>query len=162
MLEVIKTRRSIRKFRPDPVAEPDVHALLEAAMCAPSAVNEQAWQFVVLSADVLERYLALNSNAPTGAPTGILVCRDLAREKAPGYSVQDCSAAVQNILLAAHALGLGAVWTAVFPDHHASVRTLLSLPATVEPFAFIPIGHPAERPAAVDRFDATRVHRNGW
>jgi nitroreductase len=162
MLRTILTRRSVRRFTTDPVTDAELRDLLRAAMQAPSAVDERAWQFVILSGDVLASYLDLNGNTPRGAPTGILVCCDPGLEKVAGYAVQDCSAAVMNILLAAHAKGLGAVWTTVFEDHRPAVRALLGIPEAVVPFAFVPIGRPAARPEPADRYDEGRVHRNGW
>ena len=162
-LEVINGRRSTRRFAGHPVGEADIRDLLEAAMNAPSAINEQAWQFVVLSGKPLEDYLKINSNTPKGAPVAILVCQDLAVEKAPGYSVQDCAAATQNILLAAHAKGLGAVWTTVFPANVAAVRRLLGVPDTVVPFSCVPLGRPAgPAPRTESRFDESKVHRQAW
>ena len=163
-LVIINTRRSTRKFTPDPVSDRDIHDLLEAGMNAPSAINEQAWQFVVLSGAVLEEYLKINPNTPKGSPAAILVCQDLGAEKAPGYAVQDCAAATQNILLAAHVKELGAVWTTVFPDKAAAVRSLLGLPGNVVPFACVPVGRPAQSgaKAAGSRFDAKKVHLQGW
>jgi len=162
-LAVINTRRSTRKFTPDQVSEADLHDLLEAAMNAPSAVNEQAWQFVVLSGKALEDYLKINANTPKGAPVAILVCQDLAAEKVKGYAVQDCAAATQNILLAAHARGLGSVWTTVFPQNVGKVRGLLGIPDTVVPFSCVPLGRPAgSAPRTGSRFDETKVHRQAW
>ena len=162
-LEVINRRRSTRKFAGDPVGDGDIRELLEAAMNAPSAVNEQAWQFVVLSGKALEDYLKINSNTPKGAPVAILVCQDLAAEKAKGYAVQDCAAATQNMLLAAHAKGLGAVWTTVFPANVDAVRRLLGLPETVVPFSCVPLGRPAGPATRTEsRFDESKVHRQAW
>jgi nitroreductase len=162
-LAIINTRRSTRKFTPEPVSEEDIRYLLEAGMNAPSAINEQAWQFVVLSGTVLEEYLKINSNTPKGAPAAILVCQDLGAEKAPGYAVQDCAAATQNILLAAHAKGLGAVWTTVFPHNADAVRELLGIPKTVVPFACIPVGRAASAEKKVrSRFDVGKVHVGAW
>ncbi len=159
MLKTINTRRSVRKFKPDPVADKDIRELLEAAMNAPSAVNEQAWQFVVLSGSLLDKYLAINGNTPKGSPVAIVVCRDLSAEKARGYSVQDCSAATQNILLAAHVKGLGAVWTTVFEEKAKATQALLSLPTSVVPFSCVPVGYSAEgERKAVSRFDEKKVH----
>jgi nitroreductase len=163
MLKLINTRRSTRKFRPDTVSDKDIQDLLEAAMNAPSAVNEQAWQFIVLSGKVLEEYLAINGNTPKGSPVAILVCRDLSAEKAKGYSVQDCAAATQNILLAAHAKGLGAVWTTVFPDNAILTRDLLNIPENVQPFSCVPVGYSSEgQKNTTSRFDTRKVHRQSW
>jgi nitroreductase len=163
MLKLLLTRRSVREWNSTPVSDAEIHHLLEAAMNAPSAINEQAWQFMVLKGDVLEKVNEINSNTPKGAPVAILVCQDLKREKAAGYSVQDCAAAVENILLGAHALGLGAVWTAVYKTNLKALRQVLNFPEDVQPFALIPIGHPTgPAPHAENRFDASKVHIQGW
>jgi len=163
MVELLNTRRSIRRFKPDPVSEKDVEELLEAAMNAPSAINEQAWQFIVLSGTVLEEFLKINSNTPKGAPVGILVCQDLKSEKAKGYSVQDCSAATLNILLAVHAKGLGGVWTTVFPQNVPHIKALLRIPDGVQPFSFVPLGYPLDKPARSEsRYNAKKIHKNRW
>jgi nitroreductase len=163
MLDIINTRRSVRKFKNDPVDQQDIHDLLEAAMNAPSAGNEQAWQFIILSGKVLDDLLKINKNTAKGAPVAILICQDIAVEKAKGYSVQDCAAATQNILLAAHTKGLGAVWTTVFPDNVKAVRTLLNVPDNILPFACIPIGYSAEgEKKSASRFDEKKVHYQSW
>jgi nitroreductase len=163
MLKTINTRRSVRKFMSTPVSDVDIQDLLEAAMNAPSAVNEQAWQFVVMSGRVLDEFLSINANTPKSAPVAILVCQDLSAEKAKGYSVQDCSAATQNILLAAHAKGLSAVWTAVFPNNVKSIQSLLNIPENVQPFSCVPIGYSAEGEKNVaSRFNEKKVHRQSW
>jgi nitroreductase len=163
VLEAITSRRSVRKWKPDGVSEDDLRDILEAAMNAPSAVNEQAWQFVVLSARVLEDFVRINGNTPKGSPVGILVCGDQKADKLGGFYVHDCCAATENILLAVHAKGLGGVWTAVFPNAIPEVRRLLNLPEHVQPIAFVPFGYPAsQRPAPSSRYDEAKVHRNGW
>jgi nitroreductase len=163
MLSIINTRRSVRKFTSQPVSDKDLHDLLEAAMNAPSAINEQAWQFVVLSGKALEDYLTINSNTPKSATVAILVCQDLSAEKARGYSVQDCAAATQNILLAAHAKGLSTVWTTVFPDKVKGVRALLNIPEHIVPFSCVPVGYGAEgEKNTSSRFNEQKVHRQAW
>jgi nitroreductase len=117
MLEMLNSRRSVRKFKSAAVSEKDLQGVLEAAMNAPSAINEQSWQFIVLGGAVLDEFIKINTNTPKGAPTGILVCQDLRSEKAKGYAVQDCSAATQNILLAIHEKGLGGVDHCVSPKY---------------------------------------------
>ncbi|MCP4405386.1 MAG: nitroreductase family protein [bacterium] len=161
-MDVILSRRSVRKFKADPVSDQDLEEILKAAMQAPSAINEQAWQFVVLQGDVQNNVVAINNNSPKGAPVGILVCCDMQAEKAEGYSVQDCSAATQNILLAAHAKGLGSVWTTVLPKNTSGVKKLLGLPEHVVPFAFMPIGYPEKMPSPAERYDEAKVHHNKW
>jgi nitroreductase len=166
-LEAIRTRRSVRKYEDRPVPEELVRKLLAAAMSAPSARNQQPWQFVVIDdrrmlADVAE----INPNAQMArhAPLGIMVCGDLSLEKSPGYWVVDCAAAVENLLLAAHALGLGAVWTGVFPreERMEGLRRLVKLPQNVIAHSFVVVGYPAEQPPPQDHFRQDRVHRNGW
>ena len=98
------------------------------------------------------------------APLAIVVCGDERLERYKGFWVQDCSAATQNLLLAAHAVGLGAVWLGVYPVQQRVAKTqdLLGLPEGVIPLAIIAVGHPAERKPPADRYDASRVHRNSW
>lgn len=167
VLDAIRTRRSIRKFTPDPVSSSQIRTLLEAAMMAPSAGNAQPWQFIVVEdRNTLAQIPEIHPYAAMSreAAVGILVCGDLSREKYPGFWVQDCAAAVQNILLAAHGLGLGAVWTGIYPDEGrmARFRERFSLPPNIIPLAFIPLGHPAQNLSVADRFDPTRVHHNTW
>ena len=110
IFEAIHGRRSIRKYTDEPVSDVDVKKILQAAMVAPSAGNQQRWQFVVVrDRETLERIKDVNPYVPMAdhAPLGILVCGDVSLEKHPGFWVQDCSAAVQNLLLAVHGLGLG-------------------------------------------------------
>ena len=161
MISIINTRRSVRKFKSDQVPDSDIREILEAAMNAPSAMNEQAWQFVVLSGKALEDFLSINSNTPKGAPLGILICGDTDKSRGE-YYIQDCSAATQNILLAVHAKGLGSVWTTIFPNARPAVKKLLHLPDHVVPFSFTPIGHPASVPDSKSRYDEKKVHYNTW
>jgi nitroreductase len=165
--DAIFTRRSIRKYTPQPVPEELVTELLKSAMAAPSAGNEQAWQFIVIRdralLDAVPKFHPYSAMLKY-ASVAILVCGDLSREKFKGFWVQDCSAATQNILLAATARGLGAVWTALHPveDRVAGMRKLLGLPEHIIPLALVPIGYPDEHPGPADRFDAARVHRDRW
>ena len=166
-LDAIHTRRSIRKYQNRPVEEPMIRQCLAAAMSAPSAGNAQPWQFVVLTErKILDRIPELHPHAPMArqAQVGVVICGDLAREKYAGYWPIDCAAATQNLLLAAHALGLGAVWCGVYPreERVAAVKELLALPADIVPFALVLMGWPAAEGGRRDRFDAARIHYNGW
>ncbi|MGD9938072.1 MAG: nitroreductase family protein [Methanoregulaceae archaeon] len=166
-LDAIRTRRSVRRYLPDPVDESTLRSLLEAAMLAPSAANEQPWQFVVIDdRSMLDSIPSFSpyASAVRGAPLGILVCADTRSLAVPGFWVQDCSAAVENLLLAAHALGLGAVWTGVYPleDRVTGFVQHCRLPDGVVPVAFVVLGHPADHPSPEGRFRPDRVHRNGW
>lgn len=166
-LDAIHTRRSIRKYQDRPIEETLLHQCLAAAMSAPSAGNAQPWQFVVLTERrILDRIPELHPHASMArqAHAGVLICGDLAREKYAGYWPIDCAAATQNLLLAAHALGLGAVWCGVHPreERIAAMRSLLALPEGIAPFALVLMGWPAEEAGRRDRFDAARIHHNGW
>ena len=165
-MDFILTRRSIRRFTPEPVPSSDQEALLRAAMAAPSAKDLRPWTFVVIDdRAVLKGITEFHpaSSMLLEAPLAIVVCGDLERD-AGGYWVQDCSAAAENVLLAAHAIGLGGVWLGVHtrPEREHALRSLLHLPAHVEPLCILAIGHPAETPPPKDRYDPARVHRNRW
>ncbi len=166
-MDALLTRRSIRRYTEDPVPEPMMESLLRAAMSAPSAGNQQPWHFVIIAdRAVLREVPSFHPHAKMvpEAPVAILVCGDLKREKHKGFWVQDCSAATQNILLAAHAQGLGAVWVGIFPleDRVAAFRKLAGLPEHVVPLALVPVGFPAVRKPGEDRYDRLRVHENRW
>ena len=166
-LEAIHTRRSIRKYTDEPVPQEKVKELLSAAMSAPSAVNAQTWVFIVIDErkllDEIPTYSPYASMC-RGAPIAILVCGDTTREKAPGYWVQDCSAAIQNLLLAAQALGLGAVWTGIYPmeDRVEGFRKAFGLPEHVIPLGLVPIGYPAQQPGPQDRYTEEKVFHNRY
>lgn len=166
-IDAIMTRRSVRRFTDEPVDDAAVTALLRAAMQAPSAANEQPWQFVVI--DDRAALGAIPEFSPYArwakdAPLGILVCADTRSLPFQMFWVQDCSAALENLLLAAHALGLGGVWTGCCPleDRVAGFARHCRLPDGVVPVGFVVLGHPAERPAPQDRYRPDRVHRNTW
>ena len=136
-------------------------------MAAPSAANEQPWQFVVIrDREILDEIPTFHaySQMLKQAPLAILVCGDLELEKVRGYWVQDCSAATQNLLVAAHAQGLGAVWLGIYPieERVAGLRKLLSLPEQVIPLALISIGHPADQEPPANRYDESRIHHDRW
>ena len=166
-LEAIRTRRSIRKYQDKPVPEELIREVLAAAMSAPSANNAQPWQFVVISdRELLAEIPRVNPNAwmAEKAPVAILVCGDLTLEKFPGYWPVDCSAAVENMLLAAHALGLGAVWTGIYPkkERIEGLGRLFGVPEKVVPHSLIVLGYPAEQPASEDRYLPERVRHDRW
>ena len=166
-LDAILSRRSIRTYTAEPVSDQHIENLLRAGMAAPSAGNQQVWEFVIVD----ERRLldAIPTVHPYAqmcaqAPLCIIVCADPSREKYAGFWVQDCSAATQNILVAAHALGLGAVWLGIAAggDRAQQLADLLQLPDGIEPLAMIALGHPAETVEPEDRFDPLKTHHNGW
>jgi nitroreductase len=166
-IEAILTRRSIRQYTNQAVPEGTVNQLLKAAMYAPSASNRRSWHFVVITdrrkLDTVPTFHPYSAMVKQ-APLAILVCGDERLEERTAYCLQNCSAAAQNILLAAHALGLGAVWLGVYPNKERveGMRRLVGVPDHVIPMALIVIGYPAEKPISPDRYDPTRVHYNHW
>ncbi len=166
-IKAIMTRRSIRNYTTKQVSKPQVKKLLEAAMNAPSACNQQAWQFIVVSdRDILNAITKIHSYAQMlkTASCAIVVCGDIKAEQCKDYWVQDCSAATQNILLAAHALGLGAVWLGVYPrmERLKDLQKLLGLPKKVMPLSIISIGYPKDKVKSVKRYSAKKVHYEKW
>jgi len=163
---VIWTRRSVRSFREDDVSNDLIEKLIGAAMLAPSAGNQQSWHFIVIR-DKKKRE-AVTSYHPyckmiTQAPVAVLVCGDPEGKKWPDFWVQDCSAAVQNLLLAARGEGLGSVWTGVYPleDRMQGCRQTFAIPPHIIPFALIPIGWPKDDSFKhVDRFKSELIHRD--
>lgn len=166
-MTALYSRRSIRLYTAKPVPGNVVREILIAAMCAPSAGNERPWHFMVLNdRAILDEIPKFHPYAAMikQAHTAILVCGDVTLETYKGYWVLDCAAATQNILIAAHAKGLGAVWCGVYPteDRVLNVKKLLNLPEQIMPFSLIPLGFPAEEKQAGERFDGSRVHENQW
>lgn len=167
LFEALKTRRSIRKYTDEPVSDDNIHALLDAAMHAPSAKNEQPWHFVVVRDSSVRAVLAKTTpytHMAAEAPVVIVVCGDMNHDKASGMWVQDCAAATQNLLLAARGENLGTVWCGVHPiqEREEHVRSALNLPANIVPFNLICIGHPAQPFKEEQRFQEERIHREKW
>jgi len=167
LLEALKTRRSIRSYTNEPVTDEAVATLLQAAMMAPSAGNQQPWHFIVVRDE--EKRKAIPSFHPYAkmapeAPVIIVVCGDPEGKKWPDFWVQDCSAATQNLLLAARDLGLGSVWTGVYPDENRmqGARELFGIPSEIIPFAIIPIGWPQSGFKEMDRYNSSLVHQEAW
>ena len=166
-LDAIRTRRSIRTYLDQPVPEELIQKLLAAAMQAPSARNQQPWQFIVIDdRAILAAIPKFMPNAAMvgGAPLAILVCGDLDLEQSEGYWVVDCAAAVENMLLSAHALGLGAVWCGVYPREQRmeGLRRLVGLPANVMAHSLVVLGSAAETVSPENRYRPERVRRNRW
>ena len=151
VLSSIMTRTSIRQYTNEPVSKADIETMLRAGMAAPTAANKQPWHFVAVTNKEKLAELAGRRGMIKQAGVAIIVCGNLDKAmqgKAQEYWIQDCSAATENILLAAHALGLGAVWTGCYPtdDRVAEVSKVLKLPETIVPLCVIAVGHPAEQP----------------
>ncbi len=169
-LKNIMTRKSVRAFTDAPVSEAQLTELVKAGMAAPSAVDTRPWDFIVVTDKTLLGQLAKylpHAKMTAQAAAAIVVSGDLRRQHGGENSLfwlMDCSAATENILLAAEALGLGAVWTAVFPvaERVAVVRKLLGMPEHVIPLNLIPLGVPAGEPRAKDKYNPLQVHKNRW
>ena len=171
LFQTIATRGSCRQFDPNrPVDDAAVEKLLRAAMCAPTAMDRRPWEFVVVRDKAKLAQLGQqlpNSRIANGAQLAIIVCGNLDNGlsgRSKEYWIQDCSAATMNLLLAAHGLGLGAVWTGVYPgeDRIARVRSIVGIPETHMPLNVIPVGYPKDPVTAKDKWDATRIHHDNW
>ena len=166
-IENIMTRTSIRQFKAQPVEQDKVDILLKAAMAAPSALNLQPWHFIVINDK--ETIALLSGKQPTSAPLMIAVCGDTDKTmlpdgstKLPDFWVEDVSAATENLLLAAHALGLGAVWTGVYPamDRTAEVANVLNCPQNIVPLAVVRVGYPDESPEPKNKYKEENISYN--
>lgn len=167
VIEAIMTRRSIREYTEEPVTDEQVQTLLEAAMAAPSANNKQPWHYLVIKDNTtLRKIKTVHPYAAMAekAPLAILVCGDLNIDHVKGYLTVDCAAATQNILLAAHSMGLGTVWCGVYPRQQRidAFRKMFDLPQYILPVSFIVVGHPAEKKDAATRFMNDRVKYEKW
>ena len=157
----------MREFKPGAIKREQIEQLLAAGMSAPSAHNEQPWCFVVVDdREILKKLATTGTHVEVAATAAaaIVVCGDMDLELAPGTWVQDCSAATQNILLAAHALGLGAVWINCYPEEvmQREVAGLFKIPDHVKPLSIVIMGVPAIEVAPKDNYLAERVHFNKW
>jgi len=167
-MQALFSRRSIRTYTSEAVSAAAIEEMLEAAMSAPSAGNQQPWHFVVVTErKLLDRIPEFHPHSLMcrEARLAVLVCGDPSLEKHAGYWSQDCAAATENLLVAVHAKGLGGVWVGVYPREERVVgfRKLLDIPEHVIPFAVVPIGHPAEqKPPRPDRYNKARIHKNRW
>ena len=168
-LNYVFSRRSIRAYQPKDVGENLIHDLLEAAMAAPSAVAKDPWEFMVLRNRNMLTKIAEglpNGKMLADASVGVVVCGDLQRahDGQLSYLLQDCSAAIENMLLAASTLGLGACWLGVHPreERVTHIRSLLKIPAWVIPVAAIAIGWPAELHTPRTRYREDAVHHEVW
>lgn len=162
--EVLQRRRSIRKYTEEPVSKEDIDLLMHAAMSGPSACNKTPWEFYVITDEaVLEKLRNASRYSKIYAPLAIVVCGSLSRalpsQLAP-YWIQDCSAATENILLAATDLGLGTVWCGIHPQKRAEerVREALGLTEKQIPLNIIYVGHPDQVQEPRDQYKETYIH----
>ena len=166
-IEAILSRRSVRKYTGVHVTDEQVKTLLEAAMAAPSGHNKQPWHFIIVKDR--ETLLEIPKFHPYSkmleqASLAIVVCGDLNFDGGTGFWVQDCSAATENILVAAKAIGLGAVWLGVYPFEPLvkNVKTLLKVPENVTPLCIISVGYPFEEKPPANRYNPERIHQGKW
>jgi nitroreductase len=166
-IENIMTRTSIRQYKDQPVEQEKIDIMLKAAMAAPTAVNLQPWHFIVITDK--KTIGLLSGKQPTNAPLLIAMCGDTdkttmpdGKMKLPDFWVQDVSAATENLLLAAHALGLGAVWTGVYPamERVAEVANVLNCPQNIVPVAVVRVGYPDEAPEPKNKFKEENISYN--
>jgi len=166
-LKAILTRRSIRKYSNKNIPEEYYELLLKAAMHAPSARNRQPWHFIIISdRNILNKLAAVSPSWKMleTAASAIVVCGDLNLEDAESFIIQDCAAATQNILLAAHESGLGSVWLGVHPreDRLKPLIQILQIPGHVLPVSMVSLGKPDEDREQPDRYNIERIHQDSW
>lgn len=169
-LDTIFARKSVRAYTEQNVTPEQVELLLKAAMAAPSGINLQPWRFVVVRDAATKEILAGSFNKMiTQAPVAIVVCGETLWNR-NGTTVPnknwtaDCAAATENLLLAAEAIGLGAVWTACYPyeDRMNPVREALLLPESVCPYCVVPVGYPAGDTPPKDKWKPENIHYERW
>jgi len=169
-LKTIFARKSVRSYRSDAVPDEKLQMLVRAGMAAPTAVDKRPWEFVVVTDRAVLKQLAdalPYAKMADRAAAAIIVGGDVRKQwggMESDYWIMDCSAATQNILLAAESMGLGAVWTAVYPEDSRvrAVRQILGIPPHVVPLNLIPVGVPAGREKAKDKYDPKQLHWNKW
>jgi len=168
LYEGLITRRSIRKYTGGKISNTDIYKVVNAGMYAPSARDTRPWHFIVIDdRNMLDKILSFHTYATMlkKASHAIVVCGDENLQNGPGYYVMDCSAAAENMLLAAHALGLGAVWVGVHPepDRIEALSKLLELPSHVKPVSLISLGIPIESFEPISqRYEQEKIRYNHW
>lgn len=167
VLDAIFTRRSIRKYSGEPVLEKDIDAILKAGLHAPSAHNKQPWDFIIVKdKNKFESIAKVHTYAKMLPHAGVcvVVCGDKNKQPMTGFLIEDCSAAIENMLLAAHGLGLGAVWCGLYPVTHLTkgMKKIFELPEYIIPVGMVVIGQKGEERKMENRFDPTKLHYEKW
>jgi nitroreductase len=167
VLETIFTRRCICRFTAEPVTDKELDTVLRAGFQAPSAHNGQPWEFIIIKdKEKFERISKFHPYAKMvpQAQVCVIVCGNENRQKTTGFMIEDCSAAIENMLLAAHGMNLGAVWCGLYPVPKLTkeMKKLCSLPDFVIPVGMIVLGHKGEEKAPTDRYDAAKIHSEIW
>ncbi|MDP2363433.1 MAG: nitroreductase family protein [Ignavibacteria bacterium] len=165
--EALLNRRSIRKYKDQKISKEDIDKILKAAMFAPSAMNLQAWQFIVINEK--EVLIETIKSIPYAelliqSAAAIIVCGDSSIEKNESWLLQNCSASTQNILLAAHGLGIGSCWIAIhgMDDVYKNIKSQFMLPENIVPVSLISLGYPDEEVKSEERFKQNKIHYNNW
>jgi nitroreductase len=169
-LSVIHSRKSVRHYTGEPVNKKDLETLVKAGMAAPTAVDRRPWAFVIVTDPATLNKLAEglpHSKMIVQAKAAIVVCGVMARAlqgEGREFWVQDCSAATENILLSAEAMGLGAAWTGMYPSMQRVdyVQRVLGIPRDVIPLNVIAVGHPTGEDRPKDKFDPKNIHWDKW
>jgi nitroreductase len=165
-LQAILTRRSVRKYAGKPVGDETVKTLLEAAMSAPSAHNKQPWHFIIIrdraTLTKIPEYHQYSKMLESAA-LAVVICGD-SKVQETDFWIEDCSAATENMLIAANALGLGAVWLGVHPSRQLmeDTRKLLGIPGHVNPLCIVSLGYPSEQKTPRQNYNSERVHADKW
>lgn len=167
VIEAINTRRSVRKFTGEVISDDELKIILKAGFQAPSAHNFQPRDYVVVKdKEIIDKIADFHPYAKMlpKAGCGIVVCGDSQKQPQMGFLVADCSAAIQNMLLAAHGLGLGAVWCGIYCDEKLvkNMSEVLKLPEKIIPIGMVVVGKKAVDKEAVDRYDESKVHYDSW
>jgi nitroreductase len=165
--EVVINRRSIRKYKNQNISDETINFILKAAMYAPSAMNLQAWHFIVIDLkEILVQTIKSIAHAELlkHADKAIIVCGDASLEKNESWMIQNCSASIQNILLASHDAGLGSCWIAIhgMDEVVKNVKVQFNLPEGIIPVALISLGYPDEVVNTEERFKKEKIHYNKW
>jgi nitroreductase len=166
-MEIINIRRSIRRFKDNKVEKEKINKLLRAAMQAPSAFNQQAWEFIVVeNKETLKKLseMSLYSKQTEKSPVTIIILANRENMRVPECWQQDLGAATQNILLEAVELGLGGVWMAVAPfeDRMNFIKKMFDLPENILPYSAVSLGYPEDENKFIDRYDSSKVHYEKW
>lgn len=164
-IQVIHKRRSIRQFNNLPLTEDEIHTILSAGMTAPSAMNQQPWRFILITDDkIKQEVIKISKYAQMAiqAPISILVCADTSKSYADYWKI-DCSACIQNMLLASCALNIGSVWTGINTEEQINgYKKLFELPKNIIPHSLVVFGHSDLPFENRDYFDKNKIHNNKW
>lgn len=173
-IETIMTRKSVRAYTDEKLTSEEIETLLRAAMAAPTGMNLQPWRFVVVTDQAVKDAMQGERRGPRAMYSDcaaiFVVCGETMFTGRDGQQIEngnwtaDCAAATENLLLAAHAMGLGAVWTACYPyeERMNLAIEVLGIPEGVTPYAIVPVGHPAEDPDVKDKWKPENIHYEKW